>query len=41
MPAVAGAKVVRALEKWGWSLTRIRGSRHIMQHPDGRTVSRN
>jgi predicted RNA binding protein YcfA (HicA-like mRNA interferase family) len=39
MPAVAGAKVVRALEKWGWSRTRIRGSHHIMQHPDGRTVA--
>ncbi|MEV5836491.1 type II toxin-antitoxin system HicA family toxin [Nocardia sp. NPDC052112] len=28
-------KVVRALEKWGWSLARIRGSHHIVRHPDG------
>jgi predicted RNA binding protein YcfA (HicA-like mRNA interferase family) len=39
IPAVRGAKVVKALERAGFSLARITGSYHIMQHPDGRTVT--
>jgi predicted RNA binding protein YcfA (HicA-like mRNA interferase family) len=38
VPAVPGAKVVRALERAGFSVARIRGSHQVMRHPDGRTV---
>lgn len=34
-----GAKVVKALESAGFTVTRITGSAHVMHHPDGRTVS--
>jgi predicted RNA binding protein YcfA (HicA-like mRNA interferase family) len=36
--AVPGAKVVRALERAGLAVASISGSRHVMRHPDGRTV---
>ena len=36
LPAVTGADVVRALERAGFAVIRIRSSHHIMQHPDGR-----
>jgi predicted RNA binding protein YcfA (HicA-like mRNA interferase family) len=39
MPAVPGAKVIKALERAGFKVTRINGSHHIMSHPDGQTVS--
>jgi predicted RNA binding protein YcfA (HicA-like mRNA interferase family) len=38
VPAVPGAKVVRALERAGFAVTRISGSHHVMRHADGRTV---
>jgi predicted RNA binding protein YcfA (HicA-like mRNA interferase family) len=38
IPAVPGAKVVRALERAEFTLTRVSGSHHVMRHPDGRTV---
>ena len=38
LPAVPGAKVVRALERAGFTVARISGSHHVMRHPDGRTV---
>ena len=38
VPAVPGIKVVRALERAGFKVTRVRGSHHVMAHPDGRTV---
>jgi predicted RNA binding protein YcfA (HicA-like mRNA interferase family) len=38
VPAVPGAKVVRALERAGFAVTRVSGSHHVMRHPDGRTV---
>lgn len=38
VPAVPGAKVVRALEQAGFAVTRVSGSHHVMRHPDGRTV---
>lgn len=37
-PAVPGIKVVRALERAGFAVTRISGSHYIMRHRDGRTV---
>lgn len=36
VPSVPGAKVVKALEKHGFTVARITGSHHIMRHPDGR-----
>jgi predicted RNA binding protein YcfA (HicA-like mRNA interferase family) len=38
VPAVPGIKVVRALERVGFKVTRVSGSHHVMRHPDGRTV---
>jgi len=38
LPAIAGAKVVRALERAGFTVVRSSGSHHVMRHPDGRTV---
>jgi predicted RNA binding protein YcfA (HicA-like mRNA interferase family) len=38
IPVVPGAKVVKALESAGFTVARINGSHHVMQHPDGRTV---
>ena len=38
LPAVPGAKVVRALERAGFTVVRISGSHHVMRHPDGRTI---
>jgi predicted RNA binding protein YcfA (HicA-like mRNA interferase family) len=39
IPAVPGAKVVKALEKLGFIVTRTSGSHYVMRHPDGRSVS--
>jgi predicted RNA binding protein YcfA (HicA-like mRNA interferase family) len=39
IPAVPGTKVVRALERAGFKVTRIKGSHRMMRHPDGRAVS--
>jgi predicted RNA binding protein YcfA (HicA-like mRNA interferase family) len=39
IPSISGAKVVRALESAGFTVTRISGSHHIMRHPDGRSVA--
>ena len=38
LPAIPGEKVVRALERAGFTVARVRGSHHVMRHPDGRTV---
>ncbi|WP_239313178.1 type II toxin-antitoxin system HicA family toxin [Frankia sp. CiP3] len=38
VPVVPGAKVVKALERAGFIVTRVSGSHHVMRHPDGRTV---
>jgi predicted RNA binding protein YcfA (HicA-like mRNA interferase family) len=38
VPAVPGTKVVKALERTGFGVTRVSGSHHVMRHPDGRTV---
>ena len=38
LPAIPGAKVVRALERAGFTVARISGSHHVLRHLDGRTV---
>jgi predicted RNA binding protein YcfA (HicA-like mRNA interferase family) len=35
---VPGARVVKALESAGFTVARVNGSHHVMQHPDGRAV---
>ena len=39
LPSLPGAKVVKALERAGFTVVRISGSHHVMRHPDGRAVS--
>jgi predicted RNA binding protein YcfA (HicA-like mRNA interferase family) len=36
MPTVPGQRVVRALERAGFSVARITGSHYVLRHPDGR-----
>lgn len=36
VPSVPGNKVIKALERHGFKVVRIRGSHHLMRHPDGR-----
>ena len=39
VPAVNGARVVKALQKKGFTAVRITGSHHVMRHPDGRATT--
>ncbi len=34
LPAVTPRQAVRALERCGWKLDRIKGSHHVFRHPD-------
>lgn len=34
LPTVSGKQMVRALEAHGWYVKRIRGSHHILRHPE-------
>ncbi len=36
VPSVPGQRVVRALERAGFSVARITGSHYVMRHTDGR-----
>ena len=36
IPPTLGARVVRALEKAGFTVARIKGSHYFMRHSDGR-----
>jgi predicted RNA binding protein YcfA (HicA-like mRNA interferase family) len=36
VPSVRGDQVVKALEKAGFLVVRIRGSHHVLRHSDGR-----
>ena len=35
-PVVRGRELIRALERAGFGVVRIRGSHHVLRHPDGR-----
>lgn len=37
-PRLTGADLVRLLERMGFVVLRIRGSHHVLRHPDGRTT---
>jgi predicted RNA binding protein YcfA (HicA-like mRNA interferase family) len=39
LPVLPGLRVVRALEKASFAVVRIRGSHHVLRHPDGRGTS--
>lgn len=34
LPAIKPKQLIRALERRGWELDRVRGSHYIMAHPD-------
>jgi hypothetical protein len=34
LPAVNGKQVIAALEKEGWYVKRVRGSHHVLRHPN-------
>jgi predicted RNA binding protein YcfA (HicA-like mRNA interferase family) len=34
LPAIKPKQLIRALERAGWQLDRVRGSHYIMSHPD-------
>lgn len=38
LPAVTPKQLIRVLEAKGWQLHRIRGSHHLMFHPERRQV---
>lgn len=35
---VRGRELIRALQRAGFTVVRIKGSHHFMRHPDGRTT---
>lgn len=38
IPTVSGKQLVRALESTGWYVRRVRGSHHVLRHPDVQDV---
>ncbi|MCY7334491.1 MAG: type II toxin-antitoxin system HicA family toxin [Pseudanabaena sp. CAN_BIN31] len=36
LPSVTGNQIIKALQKIGFAVARVRGSHHILMHPDGR-----
>lgn len=36
VPSVSGPRIVKALARHGFVVARVRGSHHILRHPDGR-----
>ena len=36
LPRLTGRRVISALRKTGFKVTRVKGSHHFLQHPDGR-----
>lgn len=36
LPSVDGQTVVKVLEKVGFAVSRVKGSHHVLRHPDGR-----
>ena len=39
VPAVRGDRLVKALERAGFAVTRVSGSHHRLRHPDGRATT--
>ena len=38
LPSLTGADMLRALQRAGFVVVRIRGSHHFVRHPDGRAT---
>ncbi|NJL92155.1 MAG: type II toxin-antitoxin system HicA family toxin [Coleofasciculaceae cyanobacterium SM2_1_6] len=38
LPSLTGSEVIKALQKIGFSVARVKGSHHILLHPDGRST---
>ena len=38
LPRLRGRKVIAALKRAGFTVSRVRGSHHFLSHPDGRTT---
>jgi predicted RNA binding protein YcfA (HicA-like mRNA interferase family) len=38
LPALTGAEVIRALERGGFGIVRVRSSHYFLRHPDLRTT---
>ncbi|MBY0527202.1 MAG: type II toxin-antitoxin system HicA family toxin [Gemmataceae bacterium] len=38
LPALTGEEVIRALERAGFAVVRVRSSHRFLRHPDGRTT---
>ncbi len=36
LPSLTGKEVIKALKKVGFEVARVKGSHHILSHPDGR-----
>ena len=36
---VSGRRLVRILERFGWYVERVKGSHHIMRHPERRGIT--
>lgn len=39
VPTVRGDRLIRALERAGFVVTRVKGSHHRLKHPDGRATT--
>jgi len=37
-PSLSGKRLIKAIERFGLEVTRIKGSHHFLRHPDGRTT---
>jgi len=36
---ISGRELVRALERFGWQVERVKGSHHIMRHPEKHAIT--
>ena len=34
LPEISGKRLIKALEQHGWYVKRIRGSHHVLRHPE-------
>ena len=39
LPRLAGREVIAALGEAGFRVVRVKGSHHLLRHPDGRTTT--
>lgn len=35
-PRISGKELIKALQKSGFAIARVKGSHHMLKHPDGR-----